>query len=107
MIIVDRALERREREGNPIRVGLVGAGFMGRGIALQIVTAAQGMELVAVANRNLEPALQAYADAGVDDPQHVETVAELEAGDRRRPPGRDRRRAARSPRPKGSTRSWR
>ena len=46
MIIVDRALEQREREGNPIRVALVGAGFMGRGIALQIVTATPGMDLV-------------------------------------------------------------
>ena len=26
MIIVDKALEERERQGNPIRVGLVGAG---------------------------------------------------------------------------------
>ena len=78
MIIVDRALERREREGNPIRVGLVGAGFMGRGIVLQILTAAQGMELVAVANRNLEPAQRAFADAGVDSPWHVETLSDLE-----------------------------
>ena len=78
MIIVDRALERRERENDPIRVGLVGAGFMGRGIALQMLTATPGMELVAVASRRLEPALQAYADGGVDGPERVESVAELE-----------------------------
>ena len=37
MIIVDQALERREAEGRPIRVALVGAGFMGRGVANQII----------------------------------------------------------------------
>jgi predicted homoserine dehydrogenase-like protein len=51
MILVDAALKQRERDGNPIRVGLVGAGFMGRGIALQIVSATRGMRLVAIANR--------------------------------------------------------
>ena len=29
MIIVDNALREREREGRPIRVGVLGAGFMG------------------------------------------------------------------------------
>ena len=37
MIIVDTALARREAEGDPVRVALVGAGFMGRAIANQIV----------------------------------------------------------------------
>jgi predicted homoserine dehydrogenase-like protein len=36
MIIVDTALKKRETEGNPIRVAMVGAGYIGRGIALQI-----------------------------------------------------------------------
>ena len=39
MIIVDSALERREAEGNPVRVAMIGAGFMGSGIALQMLTA--------------------------------------------------------------------
>ena len=33
MQIVDRALERRQQEGRPIKVGMVGAGYMGRGMA--------------------------------------------------------------------------
>ncbi len=78
MIVVDRALERRERDGNPIRVGMVGAGFMGRGIALQMLTAARGMRLVAIANRRVERAVAAYADAGADDVREVETGAALE-----------------------------
>jgi predicted homoserine dehydrogenase-like protein len=78
MIIVDRALQERERAGEPIRVGLVGAGFMGRGIALQICTATPGMELVAIANRRLDGAIRAYSEAGVARPRVVSSVAELE-----------------------------
>ncbi len=66
MIIVDAALEERHLSGDPIRVGMVGAGFMGRAIALQIVQATRGMELVAIANRTIEHARRAYDDAGVD-----------------------------------------
>ena len=40
MIIVDKPLAQREAQGRPIRIGLVGAGFMGRGIALQLCTPA-------------------------------------------------------------------
>jgi predicted homoserine dehydrogenase-like protein len=42
-------LEALEREGAPIRVGLVGAGQMGRGFIAQ-VTGIPGMETVAVAD---------------------------------------------------------
>ena len=66
MIIVDKALEERQRSGDPIRVGMVGAGFMGRAIALQIIQATKGMELVAIANRTLEKAGRAYQEAGIE-----------------------------------------
>jgi predicted homoserine dehydrogenase-like protein len=78
LIIVDRALAEREAAGNPIRVGLVGAGFMGRGIALQILRSVPGMQLVAIANRRVEKARDAYAQAGADDVETVESRAELE-----------------------------
>jgi predicted homoserine dehydrogenase-like protein len=78
MILVDRELERRAEEGRPVRVAIVGAGFMGRGIALQIATAVPGMELVAIANRTLERAREAYALGGADDVRIVETPAQLE-----------------------------
>ena len=78
MIIVDTALEKRAREGNPIRVGLIGAGFMGRGIALQILTASPGIRLAAISNRHLEGARRAYREAGADDVRVVETVGDLE-----------------------------
>jgi predicted homoserine dehydrogenase-like protein len=78
MIIVDTALEKRHQEGNPVRVGVVGAGYMGRGIALQIVTAIRGMELVAISNRTISEAERAYRQAGVESVRIVETVAQLE-----------------------------
>ena len=78
MVIVDTALEKRHRENNPIRVAMVGAGFMARGIALQICRYVDGMELVAISNRTLETAKRAYRESGVEDTVTVETTAQLE-----------------------------
>jgi predicted homoserine dehydrogenase-like protein len=85
VIIVDRALEERRRAGRPVRVGMVGAGFMGRGIALQIISAVPGLRLVAIANRHVEEARRAYLEAGVsaDDVRQVQTDAELQVAMRR------------------------
>ncbi|SDS59352.1 Predicted homoserine dehydrogenase, contains C-terminal SAF domain [Nocardioides scoriae] len=79
MIIVDTALRRRAAEGNPVRVALVGAGFMGRGLTNQIVNSVPGMELVAIANRTLARAEQAYAEAGVGEVRQVADGAALDA----------------------------
>lgn len=51
MIIVDTALAAREQRNAPIRVALIGAGYMGRGFVNQLLTPLVGMRLVAVANR--------------------------------------------------------
>lgn len=78
MIIVDRELERREAEGSPVRVGLVGAGFMGSGLALQIITSVPGMELSVIVNRRPEKAEEAYRRAGVEETEAVGSARELE-----------------------------
>jgi len=78
MIIVDKALERRQKEGKPIRVALVGAGYIGRGVTLQIEKYIRGMNLVAISNRTLTRAEQAYQGAGVESIKKVETVIQLE-----------------------------
>jgi len=77
MIILDNALAAREEAGLPVRVGLIGAGFMGRGVASQIIRHIPGMRLVAVANRTLATALRAYTEAGVRDFEHVQTLDAL------------------------------
>ncbi len=53
MIVVDKALAERESAGKPIRVGLVGAGFAGKGFTLQLMGGLPGMRLVAISNRTL------------------------------------------------------
>jgi predicted homoserine dehydrogenase-like protein len=78
MIIVDTALAKRAAAGNPVRVAMVGAGYMARGIALQILTAMPGIRLVAISNRTLSQAERAYREAGVEGSSAVGTVAELE-----------------------------
>jgi predicted homoserine dehydrogenase-like protein len=67
MIIVDRALQQRAAAGNPVKVGMIGAGFMARGIANQIINSVPGMELVAISNRHVDNACRAYHEAGRDD----------------------------------------
>jgi len=78
VIIVDRALEKRQKENNPVRVAMIGAGFMGRGIALQIQNYVLGMELVAISNRHLDSARRAYQEAGTEAFKVVETRSQLE-----------------------------
>lgn len=78
MIIVDTALQAREEAGNPIKVAMIGAGFMGRGVANQILNSVPGMKLVAISNRSISEAKRAYAEAGAEDVKEVSTVSELE-----------------------------
>lgn len=78
MIIVDTALAKLEAENKPIRLAMIGAGFMGRGVALNIIQSTPGIDLVCISNRNIDGARRAYSEAGVDDVALVETVAQLE-----------------------------
>src|SRR5919198_793672 len=78
MIIVDKALSERERAGNPIKVAMVGAGFMARSIAIQLLTAVRGVRLTAIANHDIERAKQVYEEAGLHEVGTVDTVAQLE-----------------------------
>lgn len=67
MIIVDKALRAREEQGKPIRVGMIGAGFMGQGLTNQIENSTVGMRMVAVYNRRPERALHVFRYAGRED----------------------------------------
>jgi predicted homoserine dehydrogenase-like protein len=75
VIIVDTALRKRHEAGNPIRVALVGAGFMGRGFVNQVVNSVPGMQLAAICNRTLANAERAFTDAGVADWEVVSDAA--------------------------------
>ncbi len=79
MIIVDTALKARAEAGNPVKVGMIGSGFMGWGIANQIINSVPGMELVAVSSRNISNAKRAYDEGGIESVKEVHSVADLEA----------------------------
>ena len=78
MIIVDTALAKREAEGRPVTVGMIGAGFMARGIANQIVNSVPGMRLVAIANRTIGNARRAFTEAGCERVEEAATLSALE-----------------------------
>lgn len=78
MIIIDRLLQQRRDEGRSIRVGMVGSGFMARGIARQLLHAVAGVELVAISNRHLNGARRAYIEAGCEDVAVVETRSQFD-----------------------------
>ena len=78
MVIVDTALAKRHSENNPVRVALVGAGFMGRGVVLQIANSVPGMKLVAIFNRTVEGAKRAYQEAGINEFEVVNNQGALE-----------------------------
>ena len=67
MIIIDTALKLRAQNNNPVRVGLVGAGFMAKGVALQIMRYTEGLKLVAISNRNVENATAMLDEIAVDN----------------------------------------
>jgi len=78
VIIIDTALAKRMQENNPVRVAMVGAGYMAQCIALQIIQATPGMRLVAISNRTPAKAERVYRDAGVKDIGRASTAAALE-----------------------------
>lgn len=78
MILIDRAIAERQQSGNPVRVALVGAGYSGKNIAYQIIQSVPGLQLVAIANRTLRSAREAYASAGVTDVRVVDSASALE-----------------------------
>src|ERR1700756_4733492 len=67
MWIVDTDLQAREKENRPIRVGIVGAGFMCQGLTNQILHSTPGMRVVAISNRRGERAANVFRYAGRND----------------------------------------
>ena len=67
MIIVDDALKAREREQRPVRVALLGAGFMSHGLGNHITNTTLGMRLAGVYNRRAQRAADLCQYAGITD----------------------------------------
>lgn len=79
MIIVDRALKARAAQGDPIRVGIFGAGFMAQGFVNQVAHSVPGMEVVAICNRTVSKAAGVYEYAAAKPAVHVTDAAGLSA----------------------------
>ncbi len=77
MIAVDTLLRGRQTEGRPVRLGLVGAGFMARGLINQVVNSTPGMQLTVVCNRTPAKAHAAVTDAGAT-PAAAESLRDVE-----------------------------
>lgn len=78
MYEIDTKLAQLEREGTPIRVGLIGAGQMGKDIVAQIA-GMRGMECDVVVDLTADTARDAYIQAGfAGEIVEASTVAEAE-----------------------------
>ncbi|BAB04493.1 NAD(P)H-dependent oxidoreductase [Halalkalibacterium halodurans] len=80
MLGINRKLEQLESDGTIIRVGLVGAGQMGRGMVSQIESM-KGMRVVVTADIVLENVKLAYERAGVPKDEVIETDEISKAAD--------------------------
>src|SRR5882672_7486528 len=78
MILVDNALRARAAQGKPIRVAIIGAGFMCQGLTNQIVHSTPGMSVVGISNRKVSRALDVFRYAGHDDVVVAETQRQLD-----------------------------
>ena len=78
MIIVDNALKARQEQGKPIRVALLGAGFMAQGLTNQVVNSVPGMCMVAIYARKLNKAVQIFEYSGLKNVAVATTQAQLE-----------------------------
>src|SRR4051794_27890501 len=86
MVIVDNALKQRAAEGRPVRVGILGTGFMARGLANRIVNGPAGMVVVAVDGRKPERAKELYAYCGLSDVNEASRQNDLEQAIRSKRP---------------------
>ena len=78
MLLVDHALKAAEARGKPIRVAIVGAGFMSQGLANQIAHSTPGMRIVAVSNRKPQRALDVLRYAGFGEARLVGSQSQLD-----------------------------
>jgi predicted homoserine dehydrogenase-like protein len=78
VILVDHALQARQAEGKPIRVGILGAGFMTQGLTNHICHSVPGMRVAAISNRKPGRALEVFRYAGQEDAVQADTQRELD-----------------------------
>ena len=77
MIILDKALEERERIGKPVQIAVIGAGYMARGILAHILDGPPGIRLAAVCSRRPDAAAKLLGSLAVE-PVAADSAESLE-----------------------------
>ncbi len=75
--MIDRDLQRLEDAGTPIRVGVVGAGYIGVPAAVQLIRHVPGIRVAGIASHQLSDAGKAYHLTGQEKPVTAETVSQV------------------------------
>ncbi len=78
MIIIDTKLKEREANNNPIKVAIIGAGEMAKGIINQITKYSPGIVVSVTYNRTIEKAKNAYSEVGLNTYKIVDDAPSLE-----------------------------
>jgi predicted homoserine dehydrogenase-like protein len=78
MVIVDKALEARAEKGKPIKVAILGGGFMAQGLTNQIVNSVPAMRMVAIYSRKPQKALHVLHYSGLENPIEAVTQNQLD-----------------------------
>jgi predicted homoserine dehydrogenase-like protein len=86
VIIVDSALQALEAEDRPIRVGLIGAGFMAQGLCNQIANSVPGMRVAAIYGRQLDRAVEILRYSGFPGAEAVSSAGAFDDALRQRRP---------------------
>ena len=78
MIIIDKALKKREEHNNPIRIAVIGAGEMAKGIINQITNYTPGIIVAATYNRTLKKVINLYESVGIDNYKIIDKPSDFE-----------------------------
>src|SRR5438105_12926869 len=79
MIIIDNALKARAEQGKPIKVAILGGGFMATGLTNQIGNSVPAMSMVAIYSRKPQKAIHVLTYSGLENP--IEATAQSQLDD--------------------------
>ena len=86
MIIVDKALKARAEQGNPVKIAVLGSGFMAQGLTNQIANSVPAMSVVAIYGRKPQKAIHVLNYSGLVNPIEATTQNQLDDAIRDRQP---------------------
>src|SRR5436190_6127404 len=86
MIIVDKALKARAEQGNPVKIAVLGSGFMAQGLTNQIANSVPAMSVVAIYSRKPQKAIHVLNYSGLVNPIAATTQNQLDDAIRDRQP---------------------